>query len=85
MSVHKLKILPMYFNAVLDGSKPFEVRKEDDRTYTVGDELLLKEYLTEGYYEETDKAEYTGRFCHRKITYKLKLPDGWCVLGLCKI
>lgn len=39
---HDLKILPRYFDAVEDGSKPFEVRR-NDRDYQVGDILLLRE------------------------------------------
>lgn len=39
---HDLKILSPYFIAVEDGSKPFEVRR-NDRNYQVGDTLLLRE------------------------------------------
>jgi len=39
---HDIKILSEYFNAVADGSKPFEVRR-NDRDYQVGDTLLLRE------------------------------------------
>jgi len=39
---YDLKILPQYFNAVEDGSKPFEIRR-NDRDYQVGDILLLRE------------------------------------------
>lgn len=82
--IHDLKILPQYFRHVVDMTKPFEVRKEDDRFYSVGDELLLREYIPEGYYEETDQAEYTGQICHRVVTYKLPLADDLVVLGLAR-
>jgi len=39
---HNLKILPPYFVAVADGSKPFEVRR-NDRDYQVSDILILQE------------------------------------------
>jgi len=82
--IHELKILPQYFRHVVDMTKPFEVRREDDRTFQVGDELLLKEFVTKGYYEETDEEHYTGEICHRVITYKLKLADDLVVLGLAR-
>ncbi|MGR3221326.1 MAG: DUF3850 domain-containing protein [Candidatus Anammoxibacter sp.] len=84
--VHELKIYPMYFREVKSGAKPFEVRK-NDRDYKVGDELLLKEFVPVGYYEDENKEYYTGEICHRKITYVLKGGDfgiekGTAVLGL---
>lgn len=82
--IHELKILPQYFSHVVDMTKPFEVRREDDRTFQVGDELLLKEFVTKGYYEEIDEEHYTGEICHRVITYKLKLGDDLVVLGLAR-
>ncbi len=39
---HELKIQPKYFNAVLMGTKNFEIRK-NDRDYHVGDRLWLRE------------------------------------------
>ena len=39
---HDLKILPEHFNAVADGRKPFEVRR-NDWDYQVGDILHLRE------------------------------------------
>jgi len=82
--IHELKILPMYFSHVVNMTKPFEVRREDDKTFNVGDELLLKEFVTKGYYEDEDKEYYTGEICHRVVTYKLKLTDDLVVLGLAR-
>ena len=82
--IHELKILPMYFRHVVDMTKPFEVRREDDKVFNVGDELLLKEFIPKGYYEKDDKECYTGEICHRVVTYKLKLADNLVVLGLAR-
>ena len=46
MSGHVLKVIPPYFDALLDGSKTFEVRK-NDRAFQRGDTLTLWEYLSE--------------------------------------
>lgn len=50
---HQLKILPEYFQAVIDGRKKAELRT-NDRDFNVGDYLLLAEW-------ESGAAEYTGR------------------------
>lgn len=59
--VHKLKIYPHYFQEVADGTKTFEIRK-NDRKFNVGDTVILKEW---------DNIEYSGREIAAKITYIL--------------
>lgn len=58
---HELKIQPEYFNAVLMGTKTFEIRK-NDRGYKVGDMLILKEWVP-------DTQKYTGKELARRVTY----------------
>jgi len=43
MSEHILKVQPPYFEALFDGSKTFEVRR-NDRAFQTGDTLILWEY-----------------------------------------
>lgn len=50
--IHKLKILPQYFEDKLQGMKKWEVRK-NDRPYKDGDTLQLEEW--------SEETGYTGR------------------------
>lgn len=76
-NTHELKILPQYFQAVWDGSKNFELRK-NDRDYKVGDHLVLREYRD---------GVYTGSFLKVIVTYILKdcteygLDKDYCILN----
>lgn len=75
--IHELKTLPSYFNAVVDGTKTFELRKSD-RDFKEGDTLILKEWNI----GETDSTGwerivvqeqgYTGREVKKTISYVLK-------------
>lgn len=57
---HELKILPPYFEQVIQGNKPFEIRDNSGRNFQEGDTVTLNEF-TGGY--------YTGRKVDRLITY----------------
>jgi len=74
---HELKIWPEYYNAILDGRKRFELRKED-RNFKVGDTLLLKEY-------DPLWEKYTERECLVSITYILEgqhVIPGYCLMSI---
>lgn len=76
--LHEMKLLSQYYEAVRDGNKTFELRK-DDRNVKVGDELLLREWTGE---------YYTGRQVRVEVTYVLRncpqygLMDGYCIIGI---
>lgn len=77
--LHELKIWPAFYDAVANGEKPFEVRK-NDRDFKRGDTLLLREY------NHVDDA-LTGRAMVRKISYVMLggcfgVEEGYCVMGL---
>ena len=79
MTDHNLKTWPQYFEAVRDGKKTFEVRR-NDRGFQVGDRLSLQEW-------DPDEGKYTGRELHRYVSYMLTGPalgvePGFCVLAL---
>ena len=76
--VHELKTWPIYFNAILEGKKTFELRK-DDRRFSKGDTLHLREWSPE------DEA-YSGRWIDVTVTYKTEgvlfgLKEGYCALA----
>lgn len=68
------KVLPEYFQDILDGKKKYELRL-NDFDINVGDTLVLEEYTTPD--PETRKS--TGRVLEKKVTYlrKFKLQDLW--------
>lgn len=73
---HRLKIMPEFFQAVTDGRKTFELRK-DDRGFSVGDGLILSEW---------NGSDFTGCEFRCVIDYILKDYDGLCpsyaILGI---
>ena len=83
--IHEVKCWPRFFNALLDGSKPFEVRK-NDRPYRVGDILAVNEYVpdSEDPYDDfgqlplskderrVNTGRYSGRGALFEITYVLE-------------
>lgn len=72
----ELKILPKLYNDIFYKDKRFEVRDTTDRTFRLGDLVLLREYYN---------GEYTDRECIIKIIYILKDPkyckDNTCIFG----
>jgi len=88
MMTHELKVWPEYFEAIVDGSKTFEVRR-DDRGFQVGDTLVLREWDPNVKEAGVDwyAPAYTGRELKREVTYILRGPTfgieaGYCVVGL---
>jgi len=69
MNEHYLKTWPEYFDAVIDGRKPFEFRK-NDRGFEVGDILILQEW-------DPLFRNYTGKSCVRRVTYLLRNLFMW--------
>jgi hypothetical protein len=86
LKTHELKCWPEPFEALLDGRKVHEFRK-DDRGFEVGDELLLWEWLP----PEQNKGRYsngcTGRIERLRVTYishgpDWGIPEGYVVMSL---
>lgn len=78
--VHSLKIAPEWFQAVMDGRKTFEIRR-NDRDFLVGDVLHLEEYDAAAY---GDGGGYTGRWVCRRVSFLTDYHQehGFVVLGL---
>jgi len=58
---HEKKVLPEYFQAIMDGKKNYELRLADWEA-NEGDELVLKEW-------DKQRGGYTDREIIKKITY----------------
>ena len=84
--LHELRTWPEHFAAVLDGSKPYEVRV-DDRGFAVGDLVRLAEYEPP---RAGDLGHFTGREVTRRVTHVLAagtfgLRPGYVALGLARV
>lgn len=85
---HELKCEPGFYEALVGGFKPFEVRLDDGRNFRQGDTLHLRAF-------EADRARrvdqdahdgYTGGEATVGVTYVLRnfegLKPGFVVMGL---
>lgn len=90
MATHDLKVWPEFFAALVEGTKMFEVRR-NDRGFAVGDVLHLREWTPERPdHEAPTHGAYTGRDVYRTVSYVLTghvggsfgIYYGFCVLGL---
>lgn len=68
------KVLPEYFQDILDGKKKYELRL-NDFDIEVGDTLVLEEYTS----ADPATRKPTGRILEKKVSYlrKFKLQDLW--------
>lgn len=75
-TIHILKIMPIYFQDVIEGRKTFEVRR-NDRDFKIGDTVILREF---------EYGKYTGRTHTTRITYILDdaeyCKDGYVIFGI---
>lgn len=80
MSTHHLKTWPAQFEAVRSARKRFEWRHCRDRSFEVGDTLMLQEW--------DPVSGYTGRTNAVLVTYLLAagdgfdVPEGYCVMSI---
>lgn len=77
--LHDLKTWPVYYRALVEEGKNFEIRK-NDRGFKKGDQLRLREY-------DPVSDTYTGRFSVRAVAYVMSgetwgLEPGFCCMAL---
>jgi Domain of unknown function (DUF3850) len=77
MTTHKLKTWSEPFQAMRDGRKSFEFRK-NDRNFEESDILILQEWNPD--------TGYTGRVINAQVVYLIKagfgIPEGYCIMSL---
>lgn len=71
---HEVKIWTQYFERVLNGSKTFEIRK-NDRGYQAGDQIVLNDY-------DEINQKYTGRKLEFTIGYVIPIDAERVIFSL---
>lgn len=88
-SIHVLKTVDRYWDAVKAGTKTFDVRR-NDRAFQTGDVLVLRRTDEKGF-SATLPEDRTSRFSESDLTVKVSyllqggqfgIEPGYCVLGL---
>lgn len=85
MTIHHVKSWSHFFDAITDGSKKHDLRK-NDRNYQVGDDIILEKY-------DNINGRYTGDMLVCSVTYitsnvvpcafsSAVLPPDYCILSL---
>jgi len=77
LKIHHLKTVQPFFSEVKNGTKTFELRR-NDRDFQVGDEVILQEY-------DLQNNSFSGQEVRANITYVLKdwarLEEDYCVFA----
>lgn len=87
---HDLKCEPPYFQALCEGIKPCELRREDDPPFAVGDVLVLREWWPKGTilhprFGALAEGAFTGRAVTATVTYVLRDVPGGYAIGLSRL
>ena len=89
MTTHNLKIKKMYFQAILDGLKPWECRSTIDRKFEIGDLLKLTEIEDSWQCDDVSvkykspRQKVTGRQMFARVTYTYDPPcSDLCVMTI---
>lgn len=79
---HELKVLPRFFAALKDGSKSFEVRR-DDRPFSVGDRCWFHEWSPEiGYHHSLAVGRDITYILRGEEAERFGVQPGYCVLAV---
>jgi len=77
---HHLKTWPQFYQRIVDGTKTFEVRL-NDQGFQCGDDVILEEYDPTVAIESHRRS---GRVISFKIGYVFQLNSKWVVFSLVK-
>lgn len=85
MKVHVLKTWPSQYEAVQDGRKGFEIRK-NDRDFKEGDVIVLRKFMPGA---AVGTGEYMGPSLGPFLVGYVEtgdcIPEGWCGFQLVKL
>lgn len=81
MNVHELKVWPEFWDDLVSGVKPFEVRK-NDRDYQVGDLLVLRAWLPGEKRYPDWRSPLAARVTYVMHGGRLGVEEGHVVMGI---
>lgn len=76
--IHNLKIQKKYADAICGGAKHFEIRKEDDKHFNIGD-VVTFEVIDNTEYHKIEWKAYFVPYVLRHEDFPEGIADGYCV------
>ena len=79
--IHNLKIQKKYADAICGGVKTFEIRKEDDKHFEIGDVITF--YVVDlNAYHRIEEMAYFVPYVIRHSDFPDGIPEGYCVFSI---
>ena len=72
--IHNLKIKTQFYKDYINNLKTFEIRKEEGRTFSIGDILILNEI--------DENENFTGNVLEKKVIYISRYFQNHVVMGV---
>lgn len=82
--IHHLKIKKVYADAICAGVKPFEVRREDDKHFDVGD-VITFEVIDRIEHHDIEKRSYFVPYVLRHEDFPEGVPEGYCIFTISQL
>ena len=82
--IHRLKTQKKYADAICGGAKTFEVRKEDNRHFDIGD-VVTFHVIDSDDYHEIERRAYFVPYVLRHDDFPDGIAEGYCVFSIAQL
>lgn len=82
--IHHLKIKKAYADAICGGAKTFEIRREDDKHFDIGD-IVTFDVIDKNEYHGIEGRAYFVPYVLRHEDFPEGIPEGYCTFTIAQL